>query len=154
MRYQHTETGEIKTHQQWQNELGMSFHNERLPEFLIVPQHTVPEPTLEQRRERQRQVLKHGRDERIIAPINNVQVRDKDRDRIQRAIDRWDEGGFGWTRKWIMADNTIAHLTKAELQTVLDAYDIRELTVFEQYQQMLAQLAESNEPELIVWPDN
>jgi hypothetical protein len=41
-RYQHTETGEIKTHQQWQNELGMSFHADRLPEFLIVPPR--PEP--------------------------------------------------------------------------------------------------------------
>jgi len=41
-RYKHTETGEIKSHQQWQNELGMSFHAERLPEFLVVPPR--PEP--------------------------------------------------------------------------------------------------------------
>lgn len=74
MRYQHTETGEIKSHRDWQNELGMSFHPDHLPEFLIVPEYTAPELTLEQRRERQRQVLKQERIKRTSAPINNVQV--------------------------------------------------------------------------------
>ena len=100
-----------------------------------------------------REIIKQQRDARVIEPINNVQVRDKDRDRIQRAIDRWDEGGFGGSRKWIMADNTITALSKADLQAVLDAYDMRELTIFEQYQQMLAQLEQSSEPEMLEWPD-
>ena len=43
-RYKHTETGEIKTHQQWQNELGMSFHADRLPEFLRIPERPAPAP--------------------------------------------------------------------------------------------------------------
>ena len=44
MRYKHTETGEIKTHRDWQNELGMSFHADRLPEFLVVPPKPAPVP--------------------------------------------------------------------------------------------------------------
>jgi hypothetical protein len=44
MRYQHTETGEIKTHQQWQNEFGMSFHADRLPDFLRIPERPAPAP--------------------------------------------------------------------------------------------------------------
>lgn len=43
-RYQHTDTGEIKTHQQWQNELGMSFHGDRPPEFLQLYQPPTPQP--------------------------------------------------------------------------------------------------------------
>lgn len=113
----------------------------------------IPHETdAEWRKRKIREILRRQRDNKIIEPINNVQVRDKDRDRIQLAIDRWDEGGFGVTRQWIMADNTMADLSKADLQAVLDAYDMRELMIFEQYQQMLAQLAESEEPELIEWP--
>jgi len=44
MRYKHTETGEIKTHQQWQNELGMSFHADRPPPVLELYQPPAPQP--------------------------------------------------------------------------------------------------------------
>ena len=148
-RYQHTETGEIKSHQQWQNELGMSFHAERLPEFLVVPQYTAPEPTLEQRRERQRQLLKHERIERVSAPINNVQVATpEDRENVQWAASSVE------SIDWIMADNTVQMLTAADLQAVISQYPLRKMELFGVYAGLLAQLAESNEPELIVWPDN
>jgi hypothetical protein len=148
-RYKHTTTGEIKTHQQWQNELGMSFHNERLPEFLIVPQHTVPEPTLEQRRERQRQMLKMERIDRVSAPINNVQVATpEDRENVEWAASNVE------SVDWIMADNTVQTLTAADLQAVISQYPLRKMELFSAYAGLLAQLAESDEPELIVWPDN
>ena len=149
MRYQHTTTGEIKSHQQWQNELGMSFQADRLPEFLIVPQYAAPEPTLEQRRERQRQMLKMERIERVSAPINNVQVATpEDRENVQWAASSVE------SIDWIMADNTIQTLTAADLQAVISQYPLRKMELFGVYAGLLAQLAESDEPELIVWPDN
>jgi hypothetical protein len=148
-RYKHTTTGEIKTHQQWQNELGMSFHADRLPEFLIVPQYTAPELTLEQRRERQRQMLKQERIERTSQPINNVQVATpEDRENVQWAASSVE------SIDWIMADNTIQALTAADLQAVISQYPLRKMDLFSVYAGLLAQLAESDEPELIVWPDN
>jgi len=148
-RYKHTETGEIKTHQQWQNELSMSFHADRLPEFLIVPQHIAPEPTLEQRRERQRQILKQERIERVSAPINNVQVATpEDRENVQ-----WTASNVE-SADWIMADNTVQTMTAADLQAVISQYPLRKMELFGVYAGLLAQLAESDEPELIVWPDN
>jgi hypothetical protein len=149
MRYKHTETGEIKTHQQWQNELGMSFHADRLPEFLAVPQYVTPEPTLEQRRERQRQMLKMERIERVSAPINNVQVATpEDRENVQWAASNVESAD------WIMADNTVQTMTAADLQAVISQYPLRKMELFGVYAGLLAQLAESDEPELIVWPDN
>ena len=146
-RYQHTKTGEIKTHQQWQNELGMSFHADRPPEFLIVPQYVAPEPTLEQRRERQRQMLKMERIERVSAPINNVQVATpEDRENVQ-----WAASNVEFI-DWIMADNTIQTLTAADLQVVISQYPLRKMELFEVYAGLLAQLAESDEPESVVWP--
>lgn len=148
-RYQHTETGEIKTHQQWQNELGMSFHADRLPEFLIVPQYVAPEPTLEQRLERQRQILKQERIERVSAPIDNVQVATpEDRENVQWAASNVE------SIDWIMADNTVQTLTAADLQAVISQYTLRKRELFGVYADLLRQLAESDEPELIVWPDN
>jgi hypothetical protein len=148
-RYKHTETGEIKSHRDWQNELGMSFHADRLPEFLIVPQYTAPELTLEQRRERQRQMLKMERIERVSAPINNVQVATpEDRENVQWAASNVE------STDWIMADNTIQTLTAADLQAVISQYPLRKMELFDVYAGLLAQLAESDEPELIVWPDN
>lgn len=44
MRYKHTETGEIKSHRDWQNELGMSFHPDRPPAELELYQPTAPQP--------------------------------------------------------------------------------------------------------------
>jgi hypothetical protein len=148
-RYKHTETGEIKTHQQWQNALNCSFHPDRLPEFLIVPQYIAPEPTLEQRRERQRQVLKQDRIERVSAPINNVQVATpEDRENVEWAASNVE------SIDWIMADNTIQTLTAADLQAVISQYPLRKMDLFSVYAGLLTQLAESDEPELIVWPDN
>ena len=149
MRYQHTETGEIKSHTQWQNELGMSFHPDRLPEFLTVPEYTAPELTIEQRRERQRQLLKMERIERTSAPINNVQVAtSEDRENVQ-----WAAGNVTEI-DWIMADNTIQTLTSADLQAVAEAYPLRKVELFAVYAGLLQQLAVSDEPESISWPPN
>jgi hypothetical protein len=43
-RYQHTATGEIKTHRQWQNELKSSFHPDRPPAVLELYQPPAPQP--------------------------------------------------------------------------------------------------------------
>ena len=153
MRYQHTETGEIKTHQQWQNELGMSFHADRLPEFLIVPQYATPEPTLEQRRERQRQMLKMGRIERVSAPINNVQVgRTEDREDITGTLANWHRLGLTDTINWIMADNTVQALTQADLHAVVDAYALRKMQVFSEYQALLKKLETAEDVTSVDWP--
>lgn len=147
-RYKHTETGEIKSHRDWQNELGMSFHSDRLPEFLIVPEYTAPELTIEQRRERQRQILKQERIERTSAPINNVQVAtSEDRENVQWAASNVE------TIDWIMADNTVHTMTAAELQAVADEYPLRKMDLFAVYAGLLAQLNASDNPEEIVWPE-
>lgn len=57
MRYQHTETGEIKTHQQWQNELGMSFQADRPPLMLELYQQPAPQPQPVSLTDRQQQAL-------------------------------------------------------------------------------------------------
>ena len=44
MRYKHTETGEIKSHKQWQNTLNCSFHPERPPAELELYQPPAPQP--------------------------------------------------------------------------------------------------------------
>src|SRR5690554_855394 len=146
-RYQHTDTGEIKTHRYWQNELGMSFHADRLPDFLIVPQYTAPEPTLEQRRERQRQMLKMERIERVSAPINNVQVATpEDRENVQWAASNVE------SVDWIMADNTVQMLTAADLQAVISQYPLRKMELFGVYADLLRQLETTDDPESVVWP--
>lgn len=59
-RYKHTETGEVKSHRDWQNELGMSFHAERLPEFLRIPERPVPAPiSLGDRQQQALQQINH-----------------------------------------------------------------------------------------------
>ena len=149
--YLHTETGEIKSHQQWQNELGMSFHADRLPEFLIVPPKPEPQPVTKDQRRSQ---LKYERDERISAPINNVQVgRTEDRENITGTLANWHLLGIGDSIDWIMADNTVQALTQSDLQAVVDAYALRKLQLFSVYQGLLTQLDVTDDPESIVWPD-
>lgn len=43
-RYKHTDTGEIKTHREWQNELETSFHSDRPPPVLELYQPPPPQP--------------------------------------------------------------------------------------------------------------
>jgi|GEM_PF-4102114 len=45
-RYQHKDTGEIKTHRQWQNILKSSFHPDRPPAVLELYQPPAPQPYL------------------------------------------------------------------------------------------------------------
>jgi hypothetical protein len=56
-RYKHTETGEIKTHREWQNELGISFHADRPPEFLQPYRPPAPQPQSVSLPDRQQQAL-------------------------------------------------------------------------------------------------
>lgn len=149
MLYKHAETGEIKSHQQWQNELGMSFHSDRPPEFLERYVPPVTTPTLEQRRDSQRYVLKAERERLISEPIDNIQVKDCDRDRLNRAIAR---GVMPTT--WIMADNTRQVVSLDDAVRVIDAYDEREFAVFETYRSLLDELEVTDNPESVVWPDD
>jgi hypothetical protein len=43
-RYKHTETGEIKSHREWQNSLNCSFHPDRPPAVLELYQPPAPQP--------------------------------------------------------------------------------------------------------------
>ena len=125
-------------------------HPEKWPDgpwVVVEPEPYVP--TLEDRREQQRQLLKRERIERTSAPINNVQVATpEDRENVQWAASNVE------SIDWIMADNTIQTLTAAELQSVISQYPLRKMELFAVYAGLLAQLAESDEPELIVWPDS
>jgi hypothetical protein len=124
-------------------------HPENWPDgpWESVP-YVAPELTLEQRRERQRQILKMERIERVSAPINNVQVATpEDRENVQWAASNVESAD------WIMADNTVQTMTAADLQAVISQYPLRKMELFGVYAGLLAQLAESNEPELIVWPE-
>lgn len=63
------------------------------------------------------------------------QVRDKDRDRMQRTIDtaRAIEAPPEMTVGWIIADDTTRQTTAADLQMVLAAYTMRMSEIFTAY---------------------
>jgi len=148
-RYKHTETGEIKNHRDWQNELGMSFHADRLPQFLTVHEYSAPALTLEQRREIKRIELKQRRIEIVSAPINNIQVAAvEDRDNIE-----WAAANAAMPVQWIMADNTVQMLNADDFSAVIAEYPARKQAAFTVYADLLVQLQNSTEPELIEWPE-
>jgi len=86
-------------------------------------------------REVKRLELKQIRAEGTVAPINNIQVgREEDRETIKGSIENWDllvltEG----KKAWIMADNSVQLLTKAELQAVEPLYAVRKDQCFNAY---------------------
>lgn len=75
------------------------------------------------------------REQTIIAPLNNVDVDSlEDRENIQGSIDYFDmlSQGQGYIT-WVMADNTLANLTLADLQAVLDGFVARKAQAFAEY---------------------
>lgn len=97
---------------------------------------------LDEQKEARRQQLKQEREEIAKSPINNVQVgRTEDRERIQGAIDNWVLLTLVNGKKpWVMADNTIALLSKAELEHLIPVYVQREDQCFVAYGEALSQL--------------
>lgn len=84
--------------------------------------------TLDYFRELKRQSLKEERESRTVAPINNVQVeKESDRERVEGAIRNWEllEKNPDGTKTWVMADNSIYPLSKADMQAVVDGYAVR-----------------------------
>jgi len=103
--------------------------------------------TIEQRREARRLHLKSERTVRVSAPINNVQVASpEDREIVTWAAENLD------SVHWIMADNTVQVLSGDELKAVIQEYAARKMQAFAVYADLVAQLAESDDPESIVWP--
>ena len=121
-------------------------------ESLVPFLDTYKEEYLDHFRELKRQELKVLRDEGTASPINGIQVgRSDDRENIKGAIDNWDalllvEGKKGW----VMADNSIQFLTKAELQAIEPLYSVRKDQCFNSYGITTAQLQEAQTVEEIM----
>ena len=96
-----------------------------------------PTPPLDIIREQRREYLKQQRDSVVDAHINNVQVgRITDRENIQGTLANWDLLGLGETISWVMADNTIEQLSKADLEAVFIGYATRKFQCFALYEQV------------------
>jgi hypothetical protein len=88
-----------------------------------------------------RDYYKLMRDITIAAPINGVQVaRLEDRENISGTIRKWDALGSPAAIPWIMADNSVALLSKEDLIAIEDAYAQRKAMAFAEYQQRVAEL--------------
>ena len=148
MLFRNKNTGEIKDHQAWQDCLNCSFFADNPPKELERYKAPPVQLTVEQRRERRRAYLKEVREQRIGALIGNAQVRDKDRDRLARAISR-NKLPF----EWIMADNSRQMMTLENAQRILDEFYEREFRIFQTYLNLLDQLETTDNPESIVWPE-
>ena len=89
-----------------------------------------------------REQLKTQRDVLIASPINNVQVgRIEDREKIQGAVQYFDTvSSEDGTKLWIMADNSIAHLTKSEMESLIPSYVMRVDAVYNAYAKAVSAL--------------
>ena len=88
-----------------------------------------------------RDYLKLMRDITISAPINNVQVAtSEDRENISGTIRKWETLGSQEAINWIMADNSVAVLTKADLISSEDSYALRKALAFAEYGAAVAAL--------------
>lgn len=88
-----------------------------------------------------RDYLKLTRDITVAAPISNVQVATpEDRENISGTIRKWETLGSPQAINWIMADNSVAALTKADLIAVEDAYALRKAQAFIEYGAAVAAL--------------
>lgn len=102
-------------------------------------------------RENKRQEFKQKRDDAIAAPANNVQVaRVEDRDNVTGTISNWDALGLTTSINWVMADNTIQALSKADLEAVVVAYVQRKALLFSQYETAVNALNEASTIESIL----
>jgi hypothetical protein len=127
---------------------------------IILPDDSSPlsslepsyrESTLNFFREERRQILKQERDERISLPINNVQVgRIEDRENVTGTISNWDILGLTTSIRWVMADNTLQDLSKADLEAVVIGYTQRKAQVFSAYQQAVMALQQASTIEEIM----
>jgi len=81
-------------------------------------------------------IIKTKREEKIIEPINNIQVGTlQDRENIQGSIEYFDELSQGTgTITWTMADNTEQYVSLEDLKGALDTYVIRKSQAFSEYQ--------------------
>ena len=88
-----------------------------------------------------RQLFKSMRDISIPSVVNNVQVRSpEDRENVQGAINNFDALGVGGTIGWVMADNSIMQLTKAQLEAVALGYAQAKAAAFAIYEAAIAEL--------------
>ena len=118
------------------------------------------EPTLNYFREQKRQYLKSERNERTISPVNNVQVaRLEDRENINGSIDNWESLGLSENDKitWVLADNTLAELSKDDLIAIRTGYIQRKSLCFHHYEQAIVAISNAQTVEDILaveLPDN
>lgn len=111
------------------------------------------EATLNYFREQKRQYLKAERNERTISPINNVQVATlEDRENINGAIDNWESLGLSENdiTTWILADNTLAELSKDNLIAIRTSYAQRKTLCFHHYEQAIGAISNAQTVEDIL----
>ena len=110
-----------------------------------------PSAVLDEQKQARRQQLKQEREELAKTPINNVQVgRIEDRENINGVIDSWESLGLTDTIEWVMADNAVQPLTKADLVAVKTGFTIRKAQCFAAYQQALEQLEQAQTEEEVL----
>jgi len=101
------------------------------------------EPTLNYFREQKRQEFKKERENRMLTPINNIQVGgEKDRERIQGAVNNWDDldKNEDGTKNWVMYDNSVEPVTKEELEGAKKGYLLRVDRCFKTYENAVTNL--------------
>ena len=100
-----------------------------------------------------RNALKTERDQRTGEPISGVQVATLvDRENVSGTIRNWESLGNPAAIPWILADNSVAPLSKDDLIAIEVAYAQRKAVIFQQYQALCVELEASNDPATVVWP--
>jgi hypothetical protein len=122
-----------------------------LNDNVVTATYQVTSKPLSQALEEKRSELKELREKEVAEPINNVQVgRIEARENIQGAIDRFDTLAPSGVIGWVMADNSIGMLTKAQLEQIADGYVIRKAQVFNKYGMLCLALNEAETIEDII----
>lgn len=77
--------------------------------------------------------LKAKRDDDIYKPLNGFDVDEKALRNIQEVVANFERGYPNGKAMWIMADNSVKEVTKAELESVLEQFLLRKLAIFQEY---------------------
>lgn len=116
----------------------------------------LPEPTLEEVKEKKTNELKQARDNAEVQPIeyngDRYDYDDKARERISAAIVALD--GTSLTLSWTTADNTEATVSADDLKAIIRAVATRSNELHVKYRQLkeqVEQIATVEEVEKITW---
>ncbi len=112
-----------------------------LVDGVVKAKYIITDKTLFEVKRDHRERLKESRDENLPTVINNVQVsRLEDRENIKGTLDSFEVLATDGKIKWVMADNSIAELTKEDLEEVTTQYATLKAQVFNWYSDKCTEL--------------